>query len=408
MPRFTYEPSSSSAAARAAICSRVSGISGLQLLALRLVGLARLDGALLDPLLDVLANGNDTLDVDTGQVDLVRVQLTRLDQLLHLRDRDPAGHRGERVEVPRAAVEDQVAVDVALERVHQAEVGDDRLLQHVRRAVDLPRLLRLRGLRDRAVGVVLLRQPALGDLGADPGRRVERGDPAAAGPQLLGQRALRRQLDLQLTGQELPGELLVLPDVRRSHLGDPLVREQDAESPVVDAAVVRHDAQPGPPLVVQRADQLHRIAAQPETSDREARAVPDVRHRFLRRPVRLVHQLLRCSVSADSLPTLTSRAARRDVAGTTTPPGDIPRSHPQVCRQTTARQAEASEAFSAASSWRASKWASSCCEVARTSDRWARAAARLPEPRAVRARPILAAATVSGKSACSPTARARL
>src|SRR5918995_4338371 len=104
MPRFTYEPSSSSAAARAAICSRVSGISGLHLLALGLVGLAGLHRTLLDPLLDVLANGNDALDVDAGQVDLVRIQLTRLDQLLDLRDGDPAGHRGQRVEVPRAPV----------------------------------------------------------------------------------------------------------------------------------------------------------------------------------------------------------------------------------------------------------------------------------------------------------------
>ena len=61
----------------------------------------------------------------------VGVELARLDELLDLGDADPAGHRGERVEVARRLVEDQVAVPVALERVHEREVGDDRLLEHV-------------------------------------------------------------------------------------------------------------------------------------------------------------------------------------------------------------------------------------------------------------------------------------
>ena len=66
--------------------------------------------------------------------------------------------------------------------------------------------------------------------------------PGAAGPQPLGQRALRRQLDLELAVQELPLELLVLPDVRaRSSGAIRLARQQDAQAPLVDAAVVRHD-----------------------------------------------------------------------------------------------------------------------------------------------------------------------
>jgi hypothetical protein len=62
-------------------------------------------------------------------------------------------------------------------------------------------------------GVVAPGQPALGDLGADAGRGEEGRDPAAAGAQPLGQGALRGQLDLQLAGQVLAGELLVLADV---------------------------------------------------------------------------------------------------------------------------------------------------------------------------------------------------
>ena len=47
---------------------------------------------------------------------------------------------------------------------------------------------------DLAVGAVTPRQAAFGDRGADAGRGEERGDAGAAGAQLLGERALRREL----------------------------------------------------------------------------------------------------------------------------------------------------------------------------------------------------------------------
>ena len=71
--------------------------------------------------------------------------------------------------------------------------------------------------------VVPPRQTALGDLGAAAGRGEERRDPGAARAHPLGQRALRGQLDLELAGEVLPGELLVLPDVRRHHPPQPLL-----------------------------------------------------------------------------------------------------------------------------------------------------------------------------------------
>ncbi len=73
-------------------------------------------------------------------------------------------------------------------------------LEHVLRAVEVAHLLGLAGPRDAALAVEAQRQPALGDLRADAGRRVERRDAGAAGPQPLGERALRHQLDLELTG----------------------------------------------------------------------------------------------------------------------------------------------------------------------------------------------------------------
>ena len=85
-----------------------------------------------------------------------------------------------------------------------------------------PDLLGGRGDRDVAVGVVLPGQAALGDLGADAGGGEEGRDARAAGPHPLGQRALRGQLDLELAGEVLPRELLVLADVRRDHPAHPL------------------------------------------------------------------------------------------------------------------------------------------------------------------------------------------
>ena len=97
-------------------------------------------------------------------------------------------------------------------------------------AVEGADLLRRGRQRDRAVGVVAPRQPALGDQGADTGRGEERADAGAAGAQPLGERALRGELDGQLAGEVLPGELLVLPDVGRDDAADP-PRLQQQPSP---------------------------------------------------------------------------------------------------------------------------------------------------------------------------------
>ncbi len=77
-------------------------------------------------------------------------------------------------------------------------------------AVELAGLLGRGGHGDAAGAVVAPRQAPVGDLGADPGRGVERRDARAAGAQPLGQGALRGQLDLELAGEELALELLVL------------------------------------------------------------------------------------------------------------------------------------------------------------------------------------------------------
>ena len=122
--------------------------------------------------------------------------------------------------------------------------------------------------------VVPPRQAALGDLGADPGRGEERRDPGAARAHPLGQRALRRQLDLELAGQVLAGELLVLPDVRRDHPPRSASRRAARPRPQSStAAVVRDRLEVVDAGVEQRVDQHRRDPAQTETAHRQRRAV---------------------------------------------------------------------------------------------------------------------------------------
>lgn len=241
---------------------------------------SRRDGALLDALLDAGADLDDAVHVDAGQVHGVGVEHSGLDELLDLHDADAPGHRGERVEVARRLVEHEVAVAVPPPRVHEREVGDDRLLEHVvagpTRDVEGAHVLGGRRDGDASGAVVAAGKPALRDLRADARLRVERGDARSAGAQLLGEGSLRGELELELAREELPLELLVLPHVRRRHLADAAGVQQHAETPVVDAAVVRDDREVARALREQGVDEGHRVAGEAEASDRQAGAVGDV------------------------------------------------------------------------------------------------------------------------------------
>src|SRR5690242_144708 len=118
MPRLTYCPSTSSFATRAASSSRLST-----------------DRPPLDALL-YPGRVHHALHEHTGRVDQHRVELTGLHELLDRGDRDPAGSGAQRVEVLGALLVDQVAVPVAVLRVHQREVGRDGPLEHVVAAVE--------------------------------------------------------------------------------------------------------------------------------------------------------------------------------------------------------------------------------------------------------------------------------
>ena len=89
-----------------------------------------------------------------------------------------------------------------------------------------------------------------------PAGRVEAADARAARADALGERALRAELDLELAGEELLLEDLVLADVARDHLLDLPGLEQHAEPEVGGPAVVGDDGEVLDPLLVQGGDQV--------------------------------------------------------------------------------------------------------------------------------------------------------
>src|SRR5690606_22883128 len=88
------------------------------------------DGALLDALLGIGIHHN-AVNVDTGQVDLVRIESAGLNDLFHFDHGDLAGHGDVRIEVAGRATEQQVAGAVGLPGFHQRDIRHERALHDV-------------------------------------------------------------------------------------------------------------------------------------------------------------------------------------------------------------------------------------------------------------------------------------
>ena len=198
----------------------------------------------------------------------------------------------ERVEVAADLLNTRLPWRSPFQARTSAKSHDDGLLEHVVAATEATHLLGGRGDLDRPVAVVPPRQAAVGDLGADAGRGVEGRDAGPAGPQPLGEGALRRQLDLELAAEVLAGELLVLADVGGHHPADAARGEQATEAPVVDATVVRHDLEVADPGLEHRLDQHRRDAGDTEPAGGDRRPAPDVGHGIRGRPDNFVHEFV--------------------------------------------------------------------------------------------------------------------
>src|SRR5690606_33002241 len=114
---------------------------------------------------------------------------------------------------------------------------------------------------------------ALGHLGADARLRVEPGNARPARAHPLGKRALRAELDLELAGEVLPLELLVLADVGADHLADLFRAQQLADALVVDPRVVAGESEVLHPARLDRLDQALGNAAQAKAARGDQHAV---------------------------------------------------------------------------------------------------------------------------------------
>ena len=212
------------------------------------------------------------MHVDARQVNFVGGELSHLDELLHLGDGHSCRLSTERVEVSRGLVEDQIAGFIPLLRLDDREVHGDALLQHVR--------LAMKGLDPLS----------LRERGGVAGPDVECGDAGAAGPQLLRQGPLRRELQLQLAIQVLLLEDRILSDVGRDHLPDLAGLQQQPQAEARQAAVVADDGEPADPALPQGKDQPLRNTAHAEPSRGDGHPVEDsTSERIVRRSEYLVH-----------------------------------------------------------------------------------------------------------------------
>ena len=187
-----------------------------------------------------------------------------LDQFLDFGDGDLAARRDHRIEVARSLAIDEVAGRVALPGLDDGEVGG------------MPPPARTRGRRTHAC-------PCPRRASCRGRARVEARDSGAAGAQLLGERALRRQLRAPVR-RPAPGARIPCSR-RRSDAIDFLHLpglEQQAHAEVVDARIVADDRQALRRLCrpARRSGfpgcRTGRIIAAPRCSRRNATIIPEM------------------------------------------------------------------------------------------------------------------------------------
>ncbi len=186
---------------------------------------------------------------------MVRVDAADGHDLLDLGDADLAGGRHRLVEVARGLAEDEVAALVRLPALDDGEIGANAALQDIILAVEILHFL------------------ALGHFGADTGPGVEAGNAGAARAAALGQCPLRAEFHLELAGQILPLELLVLSHVGGDHLLHLARAEQFAEPFPIDSGIVAGDGEILHAGGLDRVDQPLRNPAQAEPARADRHAV---------------------------------------------------------------------------------------------------------------------------------------
>jgi SEC-C motif len=230
------------------------------------------------------------MNENSGRMYLGRGERADFDDLFDFCDRDFGGCGAHRIEVHRGVSINQVAEAVGLPRFDDREIAGDRRLQHMQSSAEFSRFLLVAVFRDgTATGHVAQRQPTITDCSACARGCEEGGNSGAACTQSFRECALRHEFHFELTLQVLSFELFVLANVAAHHLFDLLVAQQNTESEIVDAAVVRHDREFGGPEFGERADAVFGDAAEAEATGEDRRSTLDVGARIARRLDDLVH-----------------------------------------------------------------------------------------------------------------------
>lgn len=191
-------------------------------------------------LLNVLLGGalDDSFDIDTGQVDGLRGDLTRLNNVLSLDN----GHLGVAthgaVEVVGGETELAVSELVSLVGLDKSVVTGNALLEEVGLSIEDLDVLGVGKLVGGAIGLVPEREFTGLHDSAEGGGGVEGGNALAASSAALGEGALRGELELDLTGKVHLLKGLVLANVAGNHLLDLLGLEQLAKAGSVGAGIV--------------------------------------------------------------------------------------------------------------------------------------------------------------------------
>ena len=203
-----------------------------------------------------------------------------------------AAQSGLKLRADRA--EDEVAGPVADGGPDEREVGGDRLLAH--ELASTPRTVnRSTGFGgDATADAAVRRRTATAGHPRRPGCRPRSGcrRPRCRCPPARSRSArvpCGRELHLELAGEVLPGELLVLADVGGDHPADPAFAQQRPSPQSSTPQLLLTTSRSPRARVEQGVDQHARDAAQPEAADRERRAVRDVGDRLGGAGDHLVH-----------------------------------------------------------------------------------------------------------------------
>ncbi len=160
------------------------------------------------------------MHINARDVHLIRVEITRANQLFDFGNGDLArlGHGGR--EIARGPPEYKISKGISLPGFDDGVVGVQRMFHQVRLAVELPDLF-----SDRYLGAVACRREKGGNA------HTRHLDPRS-------QRSLRVQFHLQLPAQQLSFELFVLSHIGADHPPDLPRLQQKTQTEIVDSRII--------------------------------------------------------------------------------------------------------------------------------------------------------------------------